>query len=203
MRYRYQQTHAQSCGAASLMVAAKELSVTTLPHDANYGWIGNNLDFSGAMTAGIENLLYAITSNFTFQYSMPAYVAKAARRMGLKPTIHLDNCGGCCLPNLLQCVYPQAMQDAHALNIDVEPTGPGQLENDERELKVVGIAMGVLGLHYILHRPDGTYMDPADGLDYNWYIAMGQGPGGMLKYKDTGISVVLKAETVELPDWGW
>ncbi len=189
MRHRYMQTHAQSCGAAALMVAARELDVMNLPTIVQYGWGGTELTCS----APIENQIYTMTSNFKFTYSMPAYVAKAARSLGLDATIHLDNCGGCGIPSILQCIYPQALQDAHALGIDIEYGAPGQLANEERELKVVAIGMGLLGLHYVLLRPDGTYMDPADGLDYNWYVAMGQGPGRMFKYMPTGISVVVRA----------
>jgi len=196
-KFTYQQTHAQSCGAACLMVAAKELGVTSLPKDINYGW-GAGHDFSAGFTVAVENALYATTSNWQFAYSMPAFVGKAARRMGLDVTVHMS---GCCIPPLLQCLYPQAVAQCAQLNIDVEQGGYGQLAENERALCVVGIGGGLFGLHYVLHRPDGSYMDPATNANYNWFIAMGQGCGNMLKYLDTGISVVVRLEEVALPNW--
>ena len=44
--YAYKQSQPQSCAAACLMVAAKELGITQLPRDDNYHWLPNNLDFA-------------------------------------------------------------------------------------------------------------------------------------------------------------
>lgn len=62
------------------------------------------------------------------------------------------------------------------------------LLGNERMLKVVGV-LKIVGLHSVLFRPDGTYMDPADGQNHGTFDAMNN---SWLKcYSDTGIAIVL------------
>lgn len=47
----------------------------------------------------------------------------------------------------------------------------------------------VIGLRYVMQRPDGRYMDPGDGKDFKRFEEMNAWPK---MYKETGIVLVLE-----------
>jgi hypothetical protein len=165
------------------MVAAYELGVRRLPEIPPY-WFDQDFVVSNAM----ESAIYVITCRngvgFS-EYSMPDGIARAAQGLGLGVTAYMS---GCLVPPLLRRAYPQVFDALGDLNVEIEQGTPA-LEDDQRMLVVVSV--GGLGLHYVLYRPDGTYMDPAYGNNHAGTLwGMGQ-LGGLLRYVDTGIYLVI------------
>jgi hypothetical protein len=59
------------------------------------------------------------------------------------------------------------------------------------------MAVSLLGLHHILERPDGSFMDPATGQTYPSNAnASNELPFYAVGYTDTGINVVLMSAPV-------
>lgn len=160
------------------MTAAKELNV----------W-QRAMDFLSSGVGPDEYKIQMETSNGTFRYSMPAHVAKTARKMGLEAVIHIDRKGSTFIPTILQLIYPQAIRDAQELDIRVNHFA-ARLSQNERQLKVLYV-LHSRSLHYVLRRPDRSYMNPNDGMNYDTYTSL-QGTSRFFKYKDTGISVVVR-----------
>lgn len=182
--YTYKQQHRYSCGAACLMVAAKELGVTNLPNiPDNPFWFGETLK----VNTQTENSIYAVTcKNHTgfSEYSMPDGIATAAQNMGLQVSVHM---AGCMVPRLLKRMYPAVFTQLTDLTVPVE-YGTPSLKSNQRMLVVVGVG-GILGLHYVLYRPDKSYMDPAYGENFSSIWKMGQ--CYIARYVDTGIYIVV------------
>jgi hypothetical protein len=179
----YKQQHAKSCGAACLMVAAHELGITNLPAYGQY-WFGEPL----ALSSNIESKIYLVTGlggQSMNDVSMPDGIARAAQAMGMQVTVYMH---GVVIPKVLNKAYPKVMGSLADLGVAVKQGNP-KLEHDERMLIVVTIGALPI-LHYVLYRPDGTYMDPAKGADYNWFVAMGQ--GYVFWYVNTGIYIVVR-----------
>jgi len=172
------------------MVAARELGVSTFtiaPQTVSGGTtLARTLTFGTDTDDAIEKAIYNITAQHKAGYSMPAHIGKCAKMMGLEPTVCMS---GCIVPSALQWFYPDAAGQCATENVPIEPSGPGKLTDTQRQL--CAVALGPM-LHWVLYRPDGTYMDPASGENFNYFLSLGQGPGYLLKYFDTGISVVVE-----------
>ncbi len=175
-----------SCGAACLLVAAKELGVTQVP-PAFALPPSPQLE----LTTAWERVIYEITAEGKQDYSMPDGIARAAKLLGLDVSVHMS---GCLVPKLLEWRYPNVRKQLD--NQDVKLlSGTPKLEENQRMLVAVGIGLGLVGLHWVLYRPDTSYMDPAYGLNYTSLLHMGQ--CYVLKYADTGVYVVVsRGETV-------
>jgi cysteine protease IpaJ len=180
------QNTALSCGAACLAVAGKELGVGDVLFP---GTAAVSLNFQTSGLNGLETMLYKITGAGKGGYSMPADMCKAALLMGLEPTVHMY---GSVYAPALSWMYPDAAQQCEVQGVAINREKPPVLAHNQRQFCVVSIG-GMPLVHWVLYRPDMTYMDPACGEDFNWFIAMGQGPGYLLKYVDTGISVIVTA----------
>ncbi|MGY2376361.1 hypothetical protein ACW9IB_17830 [Pseudomonas sp. SDO524_S393] len=177
-----------SCGAASLMCAAVELE----------GNLPNGLSPTDALrTSMCEVELYKLTSGATTGgvvkpfdptkagYSYPHNVALAARSMGLNVTIYMDGF----IASALSVLYPQCEEQCIRAGFPVIHGAPPALAANRRALIVVTTFL--VGLHYVMERPGGGYMDPNDGADFADFKAMN---GWSKTYGKTGITLVLEKE---------
>jgi len=179
-----------SCGAACLLVAARELGIQsfTIPPqviNATVSTPSRTLNFGTDPEVDIEKAIYNVTARHKNGYSMPADIGKCAKFMGLDPTVHMS---GCIVPKALLAFYPDAAAQCATEGVPVVGSDPGALTSTQRQLCAVGM---IGGLHWVLYRPDGTYMDPASGENFNYFVSLGQGPGYLIKYIDTGIYIVV------------
>lgn len=193
---RYKQQHTNSCGAATLMCIAAELGVTSFPQlvvgsAAEAGAWSEGGDF--ILCPRSENALYWYMSNTTLRsYSMPDRIVHCARLLGLSPTIHKQRTVS---TRALDVLFKKVVDRCKAMNVTIEPTAPGPLESNQRELVVVHV-FGI-GLHYVMHRPDDSYMDPADGQDYSSFNAMNT---WSKCYRPTGLSMIFTGSDVSGED---
>jgi cysteine protease IpaJ len=213
-QYQRKQEYANSCGAASLLCASKELGKTNLPTvDGEFRWQGQPLD---TRTSAAEQAIYSVSSGTANRngdlknegYSQPDKLIQAADRLGLKsqvqvaPGIH---------GKVLETINPGLVTRLNEAGVEIN-RGPEQpLNENQRRLRVVRANVGVLdlpkgpvGLHYVLERPNGSVMDPATGFDYNNLSTLNktmaassqgiEGTNGWLKgsYTDTGISIIVE-----------
>lgn len=180
-----------SCGAASLLCAAMELGITHMP-------------ITGALSTGqpllpttmCEAALYQITSGSVtggrvaqqdlgkMGYSYPHNVAIAARELGLTVQIYMNGL----LASVLSVVYPKCEAQCVRAGFAVIHGPAPALAANRRALKVV-LTFGI-GLHYVMQRPNGQYMDPGDGMDFPDFEKMNK--SWLKLYKETGITLVLE-----------
>src|SRR5262249_23197520 len=154
-----------SCGAACLLVAARELGITAMPNDPQFLMVGQPLELSNAC----ERAIYMVTAGGKETYSMPDGIALAAKKLGLDVAAYMS---GCMVPRLLEWQYPAVRGSLERQGVDIE-SGTPVLKDHERMLVAVGV--GLLGLHWVLYRPDATYMDPAYNKNYSGSLwGMGQ-----------------------------
>ncbi|MHC8397951.1 hypothetical protein ACYZTX_00155 [Pseudomonas sp. MDT1-17] len=187
-----------SCGAVSLLCAAKELGVEKIPV------------FSGSMSEQLgcdtleldercERDLYSITSGSTTQrqqsdagYSMPDGIVTAGRLLGLKMSVEE-------IPSVfskaLNWFYPEAKSRLAGIGCAIAH-GPQRFEGGQIKIvamAVIDVALPV-GLHWVVKRSDGTYMDPFSGENYNSFSALNKGAKQIgnprERYYKTGISII-------------
>ncbi len=174
------QNHTDSCGAACLLVAAKELGIDRTPDDIEHLWFGKTLSLD--MTSETE-IYHHTTNGKASGYSMPSALASAAKDLGFHVKLYLD---GSILPRFLKWKYPNEESNCNNAGIEVIYAKPEPVDEHSRLLCVV--AIGGLGLHYVLHRSNGSYMDPAYGTNYTGSL-WGMGQLRIFRYIDTGIYV--------------
>ncbi len=201
-RLAKRQIYPNSCGAAALLCAAKELGVCQMPM------------YSGSMSAqlGVDTLeldnrcetdLYKITSGSTTYrkgetnlnkagYSMPDNIVIAGRLLGLTMRVEKDQR---LLAKALNSLYPKIESELMAMGCPVvPPLHPLRLN----ELKLEALAVSVVGLpfglHWVVLRPDGSYMDPGTGTNYMDFSALNKGAkqtvSRVVGYYHSGISIV-------------
>lgn len=178
-----------SCGAASLLCAAVELDANALPGglSATDALRTNMCEVelykitSGAITGGVVKPFDPTKAG----YSYPHNVALAARSLGLNVTIYMDGF----VASALSVAYPQCEEQCIRAGFPVIHGPPPALAANRRALIVVTTFL--IGLHYVMERPGGGYMDPNDGADFTDFKAM-----NMLSkaYGKTGITLVLEKE---------
>jgi cysteine protease IpaJ len=174
------QGYAYSCGAACLLCAAVELGVVTFPDGSPLIVNVNN-----------ENRIYAQvgegapgTGLADRGYSMPARIAAMARSLGLGAEIYMRPGA---YATMLSTFYSSAVTQAQQAGFTIidQPTPP-TIGDGYRDIKVMAV-MKVVGLHYVLQRPDGSYMDPADGVEAA--TLEGINNSWFKSYADTGILI--------------
>jgi hypothetical protein len=165
------QVYTNSCGAAALLCAAVELGHTEPPSGLPNSRLGQLSELR--VDDNSEIALYQITSGATTGrnatkevgsntgYSYPQNVIFAARMLNLSAAIHV-------VPKLITPLVKAFHQDAvgqcNASGIQInELSNLPTLGTTQRRLRIV-VPYGA-GLHYVLERPDGTFMDPATGQD--------------------------------------
>jgi len=185
-----QQHYANACGAVCLLCAALELGKTNFPA------IGT----CGAMTLGndfySERALYYISSGAAAAgrpigglagegYSMPSRLIEAAVHIGFQnATVYMRSTLS---KEVLKAFYANEVQACRNLaNVNVVE---GKAARSSRraalagnEYKLVVTEPFLVSLHYVLHRPDGRYMDPATGNDSASMPTL---------YNRSGISIVI------------
>jgi len=189
--YVWQQMYDKSCGAVCLLCAALETGHTV------YGSIGAHKEHTLRLNFESEAALYYITSGAEAkgqtvtslinigEYSMPSNIVRAAKHIGFtNATIYMQST----LPDLLlkACYAEEVKICKHMSGVKVVKgyKASSLLRSDlgVGEYKLVVVLPYGIGLHYVLHRPDGSYMDPASGKD------LSSMPG---HYVRTGLSIVL------------
>lgn len=183
-----QQRYPDSCGACALLCAAIELgknqppdvganpnplpaviqpAFAALPDADVYGWDGGNA-FT-ADDAG-EDAIYYVTSGGTLAgYSMPSTVCHAALALGLEVDVYLGTWirRRSSLPPLTRA-YPNEITTVENMNVSIYKRGWHYLKNNQRALCIVVRPNG--GLHYLMRRPNGSFMDPDTGANHTWHV---------------------------------
>ncbi|CAI8982295.1 hypothetical protein [Pseudomonas zeae] len=191
------QVYENSCGAACLLCVAKELGVEKIPV-----FLGSESEKLGSesleLDSRCESDLYKITSGSTTQrlqneiagYSMPDGIVTAGRLLGLEMSVEE-------VPGLfskaLNWFYPEAKSRLASIGC-VIAHGPQRFEGDQIKIEamaVVDVALPV-GLHWVVKRSDGTYMDPSTGENYHSFSALNAGAKeiGNPRYYKTGILII-------------
>lgn len=89
----------------------------------------------------------------------------------------------------LSWFYPSCEKICSESGIEIIRTAPPPLKLNERLLVIVGV-LKMVGLHYVMLRPDGTYMDPADGNDYASFDEMNN--SWTKSYSKTGLTILVE-----------
>lgn len=170
----HQQSYPNSCGASCLLCAAIELGVTQIPQNPAYILLA-----AGATpltnSQACETQLYQVTSNNPgninpagWGYSMPSNIVACARMLGLQAwavAYQTWTVRG------LKIGYNDELRALRAMNALIELGGNRSflgLVGHQRELKIL-LGRGrhnFGGLHYVMVRPNGTTMEPGNGVDY-------------------------------------
>jgi cysteine protease IpaJ len=184
------QYYANSCGAACLLCAALELGHTNFAAIGNCsaGTLANDhvsearlyYVSSGAAAAGLPTVGLAKRG-----YSMPSNLIAAAQHIGFtNATVYMRSTLS---KTLLKAFYASEVQAClNMANVNVVEGSNAKFSHrpalGQNEYKLVIVEPVMVCLHYVLHRPDGSYMDPASGND------MASMPS---YYNRSGISIVL------------
>ncbi|MEG0281449.1 MAG: hypothetical protein RR510_17245 [Morganella sp. (in: enterobacteria)] len=194
---------ANSCGAASLLCAAIELGVNKMPV-----FKGSLSDITGNDALELNNIcesdLYQLTcSNHNplthssdisqAGYSMPENIVTAARICGLNTHVVEDNIF---FSKALSFIYPHVKEVLNGIGCEIRHADiPLNLNQRKLEAVAVSFAGIPVGLHWVLCRPDGSYMDPGTGKNSPDFagaeIEMKQYNSKFCGYYKTGISVIL------------
>ena len=83
---------------------------------------------------------------------------------------------------MLKTCYGGELAKCEGMGAPLKTGNLAPLKPNERELHLVAVPGG---LHWVERRPDGTYMDPASGKNFN---SKGDLP---IYYADTGVGIVL------------
>lgn len=201
-----QQIFLESCGAACLLCAAKELGVEKIPQ----------LKGSRSKSLGIDTLelddrceadIYTITSGLdTYKNrhkdlsnagaSMPDGIVTAARVLGLQASV-VEKRNIFSL--LLNRLYPDVKKILRGSGCQIkhheEPLKDKQLSIEV--LVAFSPREKVLNLHWVLHRSDGSYMDPNTGENYSDFKSLNKAyksdsKDKLARYIKTGISVIVE-----------
>ncbi|AZE96539.1 Invasion plasmid antigen J [Pseudomonas orientalis] len=201
------QVFPNSCGAAALLCAAKELGVNKIPVLS-----GSMSEHLGVDTLELDNRcesdLYRITSGCTTVrqgqsnlqqagYSMPDNIVIAGRLLGLDMRVEKS-------PGLfatgLNWLYPKIENNLKGIGCPIDLPGPA-LGSHEVKLEAMAVScIGLpIGLHWVVSRVDGSYMDPATGENQKNFAALNAGvkqaASRVLGYSPSGISIVAALNT--------
>ena len=197
----HQQSFNNSCGASCLLCAAYELGITQIPQNDAYLLLQAGAT-PLALSQACETQLYQVTSNNPgnihpqgWGYSMPSQIVDCARMLGLQAWAVADRTWSV---RGLKIGYSDELDQLRRMNALAEPGGAWWKSNHssfspvghQRELKVL-LGRGRAnfgGLHYIMVRPDGSVMEPGDGVDH----ASIQAAKTAVSMHGTGLSVFVQ-----------
>ncbi|WP_144410208.1 hypothetical protein [Chromobacterium vaccinii] len=189
--------YTNSCGAVALLCTAKELGVTSIPLLKGSTSEKFNID-TLEVGARCEGDIYAMTSKAdpnnlaTAGYSMPDGIVTAGRLLGLEMRV-VEEAGF--FSSALSWIYPDARKGLEGMNCPIENEAPqpaeGQVKIEALAVSVVGVPVG---LHWVLSRNDGSYMDPANGVNSanfsDMVSHMKAASTRFASYSPTGISII-------------
>lgn len=202
------QMYDNSCGAASLLCAAKELGVDKIPQ-----YKGAMSEMTRKSSLDLDNRcerdLYLITSgNYNPRihkdniadagYSMPDKIVMATRLLGLNAYVVEESN---IFSQVISFIYPDARDLLIGMGCNIVHQRD-VLSSNQRVLEAVAVSfIGVpVGLHWVLCRPDGSYMDPAVGENYSCFSTMELGArrsnSNFIGYTKIGISIVITNEAL-------
>ncbi len=196
-----------SCGAASLMCAARELGIAALPANIKLGlWdVPTRLDVNDEC----ETRIYQMTGSKAdramdlktlrdllktnpksdalkkWDYSLPTDILACARHIGLKGShaVAYKTKTVTALKIAFGSEWQKIKKDEEFAPQDADHSTITP-KAGERELKVL-LSRKYLALHYVMVRPDGSVMEPATGHDFRDTKAV----KNFLKLHGTGLSV--------------
>lgn len=198
-----EQFYKTGCGAVSLLCAAKELGVTHLP-----AYRGSLSERKGINTLELnlrcETDLLKITSGSTTYpkqqsdmnlvgFTMPDGIVTAARMLGLDVRAE-ENPG--VFSKALNWIYPDARMKLSGMGCPIEHC---PIKIEPNQIKIEALAVSVVGvpvsLHWVVHRSDGSYMNPDTGTNHKNFEQLNadakQAICKMLGYYKTGISLIV------------
>lgn len=200
------QVFIRSCGAACLLCAAQELGIKKIPPLKNSQSELYGLD-TLELNMRCEFDLYRITSGYSTQkktygklsnagISMPDGIVTAARILGLNAYV-VEKRG--VLPQFLKYLYPNTTEILHGMGCPINHHDQ-KLNEQQRCLEVLlefSMHTKDYTLHWVLHRSDGSYMDPDTGKNYANFKSLNkdlQSDTGdhFAKYFKTGISIIVE-----------
>jgi len=202
----YQQNQQMSCAAACLCAAALELGKAPAvpafifsPPPAYYNQFvaalnNRHLPFTVPNIGTWEIGIYDISSQDQQwnQESRPQGIVEAAICLGMAPEVRIADRTKLGRRHPLDYPYEEAACNALALNagtpqvLHLNRTHMGEINLMPNQRAMHCVRNGI-NRHWVLQRPDNTYMDPADGLTHNSRAALKTtGP-----YHGTGLAIVL------------
>jgi len=195
------QTFKNSCGAVSLLCAAKELGCTEVPVLK-----GSISEAVGIATLELDNRcesdIYRLTSGGTLGpnpvanladagYSLPHNIILASRLLGLEPTLYMEPRFA---SKVLAYCYSNVVSHCQNSGVPINKLKSPQLQQNERDIQLLvsNLAGIPAGLHWVMTRPDGSFMDPATGKNQANFHALNQGAHSVSRfagYTNTGITI--------------
>ncbi|OTA16336.1 type III secretion system effector IpaJ, cysteine protease [Xenorhabdus beddingii] len=166
-----------SCGACVLLCAALELGKDKMPRLDGMSmreYSGTHTEIQLDNSDKSELLLYEITSSASpgspvqsssiqAGYSLPHNLIVAARLLELTVTVYLKPG---MVYSLLSCYHSDIVNKLAGSGVEIERAAPPLLLGNQRALEVLGVVQGGVFFHYVMRRPNGTYMDPGSGINY-------------------------------------
>lgn len=197
----YRQSFNNSCGAASLMCAALELGVNTIPNKPAVHplWTGSHtIHERGDLTS--EARIYAVTSGSPGApsnqsgYSLPSRIGFTAKELGLTTIAFVPRS---IVGNLLLFLYGSEKIDAERVGMLLKREAAPRLADRQRLLRILRVGEASswrpsTGLHYVMERPEGSIMDPAVGQNFpNLDMAIAAHRTNGVSYQDTGLAILV------------
>jgi tetratricopeptide (TPR) repeat protein len=173
-----------SCGASSLMMAAKHLGVTKLPpHQGHRMW---DQEIPLEVTQQCEGRIYQWTSGHpratkaadNWRFSMPSNIISCARHLGLEAQV-IYKPGRYSVK--MKLTYPLEYLKLLIKGAIVKQDNHPKLAPNQMALMIVN------GDHYVAVGADGTVKDPAD----RWEYASTEIMQSYMAYIDYGIWIVI------------
>ena len=198
---QYTQTYPNSCGAATLMCAALELKINTIPASSIHPlWVAAHDIIQPNGDRHSEIMIYAVTSgvpgtpNIDSGYSLPSRIGAAAKALGITTIAFVPQSS---IGSLLLFLYGTEELDAQNTGMLLRRKDAPTLEEGQRLLKILRVGDATSwkparGLHYVMQRPDLSIMDPAVGQNFpNLDLCIQAHQANSTFYQDTGLAILL------------
>jgi cysteine protease IpaJ len=206
-----------SCAATSLLCAAEELGIKTLPSHTGYTmWVNDSTLKVNDQDEGklCQRRIYQWTSNhphdppsnaYNWGYSMPTDIASCADHIGLAAEILV--CGTWTKEGLkfgYKAEWNRIQNHPAYQPWKGTRSSYHTLDPDQRELAIIAQWQDLVGpvkmigaMHVIMVRPDGTVMEPGDGMDLGSY----QAAKAHCNMHGTGLSIIVRRKSKKV-HWG-
>lgn len=191
------QDFSNSCGACALLVTAKELGIQQMSDIPSSEKSMQSNQGVLVLNKLSEEDIYRVTSGSTETtdldkagYSMPSGIVKAAKLLGLQTKVTKDESR---LSKVIENRYPD--EETKLKSMGNEPQLASDADKGHYRLEVmiyVDQNEPTEELHWVVKRPDGSYMNPGTGKNANDSNQLNEhlkSSGTSLMY--TGISVIV------------